>query len=442
MKRCSGRVCAFVLALATTVVAAAVCGTVPPAAAEETQPVRILLLGDSVTQGSVGDWTWRYRLWEHFAGAGVAVDFVGPESDLLDRADGSYGHHEYVDPTFDQDHAAHWGNALGLPAFSVADLVSTYQPDVVVELLGVNDFNGRLKASVDLVDQELGQLVDDARGQKSDVSVVLGALGSEWIRNVATFNSQLPALAAQLDSPESRVVAAEPPHLVQGVDTYEFVHPSATGEVKVAANIADALATIGIGPMAARPLLFVPNGPRDPATLMVTPGDGRATLAWSLPLGADRIYVEQRDLDAAAPSWRRSAVPIVYPQRSTELTGLTDGHRYRVRLRAAKGSAVAEDLASAVAQLRPGVPTAVKRLGVTPRHRGFRASWGRSALATAYRVTWWPQGHRGAATSTTILRRATVVRHLSAGRTYVVSVRGVRASFLGPTRQERVVPRG
>ena len=77
-------VCArFVLALATTLVAPAVCGTVPLAAADATQPVRILLLGDSVTQGSIGDWTWRYRLWQHFADAGVAVDFVGPESDLL-----------------------------------------------------------------------------------------------------------------------------------------------------------------------------------------------------------------------------------------------------------------------------------------------------------------------------------------------------------------------
>ena len=62
--------------------------TVPSAAgAEDVDPVRILLVGDSVTQGSAGDWTWRYRLWKHFDAAGVAVDFVGPRNDLYDNVD-------------------------------------------------------------------------------------------------------------------------------------------------------------------------------------------------------------------------------------------------------------------------------------------------------------------------------------------------------------------
>ncbi|MFC7503453.1 hypothetical protein, partial [Nocardioides sp. GCM10030258] len=36
--------------------------------------VRVLIVGDSVTQGSSGDWTWRYRLWRHLQDAGLAVD--------------------------------------------------------------------------------------------------------------------------------------------------------------------------------------------------------------------------------------------------------------------------------------------------------------------------------------------------------------------------------
>jgi lysophospholipase L1-like esterase len=413
-----------------------------PARATSTQdPVRILLLGDSVTQGSVGDWTWRYRLWRHFTAAGVAVDFVGPENDLLDLAEGTYGHHDYLDPGFDQDHAARWGNALGLSALSVPDLVSTYQPDVVVELLGVNDF-AALNASVDTVDQELEELVADARKQKADVSVVLGALGSDWIRNVTTFNAQLPGLAAQLDSPESRIVAAAPAHLVQDVDTYEFVHPAATGEVKIAAEIADALAALGIGPPATRPLPILPNGPRDPALLSVTPEDAGAKLSWSLPLGADRVYVEQRDLDAADSSWHRSDQPVLRPQVSTELTGLVDGDRYQLRLRAAKGTAIAEDIASRGAQVRPGVPAPVAALEASARRRGFRASWGSAALATSYRVTWWRPGHRGTARSARTMHRALAVHSLLPRHTYVVSVRGVHASFVGPSRQTRVVPTG
>jgi len=250
-----------VLVLAAAMVAPLLGVETPQAGAQTSSPVRILILGDSVTQGSVGDWTWRYRLWQHFADAGVAVDFVGPSRDLLDRSTNTYVPDGYLDPDFDQDHAGRWGNALGFPAFSVDDLVATYQPDVLVELLGVNDLHG-LGASVEDVDRELGELVAAARQQRPDVSVVLGALGSDWIPQVPEFNAQLPAVAAQLDSSGSRVVAAAAPHLVREVDTYEFVHPSATGEVKIAAEMADALAGLGIGPPATRPLPTVQNGPR------------------------------------------------------------------------------------------------------------------------------------------------------------------------------------
>jgi lysophospholipase L1-like esterase len=420
-------------------VVAMLVGSPVPAASADPGPVRILLLGDSVTQGSTGDWTWRYRLWQHLTGAGVAFDLVGPRTDLLDRTTSTYGSHGYLDPNFDQDHAAQWGNALGWPAFSVSALVADYQPDVVVELLGVNDFAG-LGSSVATVDDELRTLVSDARAQKPDVDVVLGALGSDWITNVPEFNAQLPALAASLDTPTSRIVASAPPHLVQDVDTYEFVHPSATGEVKIAAEIDDALSTLGIGPPAERPLPTVPNGPRDPAQLSVVPGDTSAALSWSLPLGADRVYVEQRDLDAADPGWHRQADPVVLPARGTDLDGLVPGDRYQVRVRAAKGTAVAEDVESSTVAFRPGVPGPLTYLGVFARRHGFHATWSSAALATSYRVRWWPLGHRGRARSRTTAQRHLRVHHVWSGRRYVVVVRGQHDRFLGaPSRRVVVV---
>lgn len=413
----------------------------PAASAAADAPVKILILGDSVTQGSVGDWTWRYRLWQHFQQAGVAVDFVGPETDLLDRRDTTYGHHGYLDPNFDQDHAARWGNSLGWPVFSVGDLVATYQPDVVVELLGVNDFAG-LGASVDQVDGELGQLVADARQQEPGVSVVLGALGSDWIAHVPEFNAQLPGLAAGLDSPSSPVVAADPPYLVRDVDTYEFVHPSATGEVKIAANIADALSTLGVGPPAARPLPVVPNGPRDPATVALTPGDGDVRLDWTLPLGADQAYVEQRDLDAVDDGWQRAADPVLLPGLGTTVDGLTDGDRYRFRVRAAKGTAIAEDVVSPTIKVRPGVPLPVPELQVARRHQGFRAAWGSATLARSYDVTWWQVGHRDHSVTRRTTRLAHTVHHLGPHRTYVVTVRGVRHGLAGRATRAEVVTAG
>lgn len=36
--------------------------------------ISVMIVGDSITQGKEGDWTWRYRLWEWFNDQGVQVD--------------------------------------------------------------------------------------------------------------------------------------------------------------------------------------------------------------------------------------------------------------------------------------------------------------------------------------------------------------------------------
>jgi len=40
--------------------------------------ISMMVVGDSISQGGEGDWTWRYRLWEWFRKEDVVVDFVGP----------------------------------------------------------------------------------------------------------------------------------------------------------------------------------------------------------------------------------------------------------------------------------------------------------------------------------------------------------------------------
>lgn len=47
---------------------------------------RILIVGDSITQGSSGDYTWRYRLWDEHQSTDPGYTFVGPRTDLHDNA--------------------------------------------------------------------------------------------------------------------------------------------------------------------------------------------------------------------------------------------------------------------------------------------------------------------------------------------------------------------
>lgn len=53
-------------------------------------PISVMVVGDSITQGREGDWTWRYRLWQWFQGEGVAVNFVGPFKGTRVRATQSF----------------------------------------------------------------------------------------------------------------------------------------------------------------------------------------------------------------------------------------------------------------------------------------------------------------------------------------------------------------
>jgi hypothetical protein len=40
---------------------------------EPNRPISVMVVGDSITQGSNGDWTWRYRIWEWFRDQDVEV---------------------------------------------------------------------------------------------------------------------------------------------------------------------------------------------------------------------------------------------------------------------------------------------------------------------------------------------------------------------------------
>ncbi|MCB8956064.1 MAG: hypothetical protein H6529_06225 [Nocardioides sp.] len=306
--------------------------------APDAGPTRVLLVGDSVTQGSSGDWTWRYRLWKHFRDVGADVDLVGPDEDLAGPPPG-VRNLDYADPDFDRDHAGRWGKAFTSPDWPVDRLVAAYHPDVVVELLGVNDalWSG---ATAEQLLEDAEQFVADARTADPDVDIVLGGLPQRWETAVAAYDDRLDALAERLDTARSRVIVARAPEVfVQEVDTYDAVHPSASGEVKIAAGVADALAGLGIGAPYPRPLPTVPPVPTHPAVLSARPGPGSAVLSWEPPPGGWTAYVWLRDV-SVGEQWRRLPVPVA----GTTWTagGLVPGDTHEIRVQMAKGTSISE----------------------------------------------------------------------------------------------------
>jgi hypothetical protein len=309
-----------------------------------------MLVGDSVTQGSAGDLTWRYRLWEHLRESGVVVDLVGPYRGLYDNVHFRQGFDDYVDPNFDQDHAAQWGMAYTTQEHPVGELIEDYHPDVVVDLLGFNDLVGQ-GASPDEVLGRARTFVTDARAADPAVTVVLGELPQAWWPAVATYDAGLSGLADSLNSDEAPVVvAATGDGFVDGVDTWDPAHLTASGEVKLTAGLADALAGLGIGTPYPRPLPDVENGPRVGATLIAAPQQGAVELTWMSAPGVTAENVWLRDVTAGA-DWQRLPYPV---QTGTfTATGLSGGHDYEFRVQPIKGAVSSPDVFSNVVTATP-----------------------------------------------------------------------------------------
>jgi hypothetical protein len=315
-----------------------------------TAPANVLVIGDSGTIGSTGDWTWRYRLWEHLATVAPGqVDFVGSRDDLFDQGSRTYGHQDYVDPDFDRDHAGHWGLSFAFPETPVDQVVTDHDVDVVVEMLGIDDLAFLLHTPA-RVAADARDLVASARAANPDVDVVLGEVTQTWLPGAAELNVRLHDLAAELDDAQSRVVVAETADgFSRRLDTYDRSHANARGEVRIAAALADALAAAGLGAPYPRPLPVVPNGPRSPVRVQARVHDGKVTLRWTDSPGADSYRVLIRR--PGSPGWRRAAQT---SRRHVTLRWLTPGERVRLAVLPRKGYDTAE----------PDVLS--NRVGVTP----------------------------------------------------------------------------
>src|SRR5438270_6716472 len=93
-------------------------------------PIRILPLGDSITYGYAVPGGYRLPLYQLLTNAGYNVDFIGTQTD-----NGAVG-------LPDSDHEGHSGWTIrGINAIAQDVFAATDDPDVILLLIGVNDYN-------------------------------------------------------------------------------------------------------------------------------------------------------------------------------------------------------------------------------------------------------------------------------------------------------------
>jgi lysophospholipase L1-like esterase len=252
------------LATIASSLAVLVAGTTAACAAasttqNEAEAPRVLIVGDSITQGAVGKHTWRY----FFAAANPGIDFVGNKRGTFSIYGGDWdytGANAYAVSGWDSDHAAVWGGSITnsdpdpkLFQLPIDELTATYAPDTIISAWGINDLNSGVSPTA-LVAAYAGW-ISAARAERPDVDFVISELAWTWgtgtsSTKAAEFNALLDDLAARMAAPASTIVIARMAEDYTQADTYDGIHPNQAGEEKIARMMTAAYAELAPEPEA------------------------------------------------------------------------------------------------------------------------------------------------------------------------------------------------
>ena len=365
-------------------------------AAQVTDAGRVMVVGDSISHGSSGDWTWRYRLWKHLTANGVSVDFVGPSNQLnnMMTPEEGDGDNTYADPDFDRDHNAQWGRPLAYEVNDIAAKVTRHDPGTLLVLLGINDV-GWFAHEPARLEVDMRAFIANARSAKPDIRLVLGKLlptrraaeDAAFATKIADINARYATVATELSTATSPIVLAD---TTSGFDhaahTWDGTHPNARGELRIAAAFADRLSSsFGIGTPYPRDFPEPPLGPQQaPQATVTRTGDSTADLAWTPSLGASQYWIWVKD-ELLNPEWTRLPIPLTSEYNPWHMTGLGAG-TYQYKVQAAKGDdagAFSNEASITFTGTAPAAPT-----GFTAAAGNAEAvlRWTAAAHATGYLV--------------------------------------------------------
>ncbi|MFD8967334.1 GDSL-type esterase/lipase family protein [Streptomyces sp. NPDC059568] len=215
--------------------------------------MRFLFVGDSMTIGRAGDFTWRYRMWQHLdASYGVPFRIVGPRSGLYDSEADAPVSYDYAAgagfPAYARHHLAGWGVGWQHMSPLIGEAVRAGKADILLVSLGLIDL-GFYTDSTQTA-RSARAFIAEARAANPRVRAVLlpvipnvrAESDRAFAAEVDRFNELLGKAVADLDRPSSPLLlASRPPAYDIHRDTYDGTHPAPSGEHKLAAAFADAM---------------------------------------------------------------------------------------------------------------------------------------------------------------------------------------------------------
>lgn len=367
---------------------------------------KIMFVGDSITHGFQGDYTWRYRLWQWLRNEApeFEFDFVGPYNGTLPpmepyapkpptfnnqppklapfKTTGQYARE--VHPEFDHDHFAVWGRAIAEDRDLIFSQILKYQPDIIFVLMGFNDlawFYGDDTATL----MNMKALVDFARMAKPNLKILIGnipqrlrVLGREdLIDKTARYNLALKAYAPFWSLPTSPVLAVDLSNNYDcGLETcaagYDGLHPNSYGEYQIASVFSKALHTyfgIGNAPLSI-PDSFPERNVYVPDNIDASGSSTGVRVTWDEVFGARGYDLRQRR--AGTTKWITQSIP----SNRWDTTFTTEGVDWEYQVRSSAGDAVKSSWSMIyTATSTRNTVRSPRNIVVTPWGDGFDIRW-------------------------------------------------------------------
>ncbi len=181
--------------------------------------IKILPLGDSITDGITAQGAYRTKLWKNITSNGLTVDFVGSltggPSDLGDR-----------------NHEGHSGWRIDQISNNINSWMDTYKPQIVLLHIGTNDISqkydlGNAPARLsDLVDKICAKLPTDGKLYVASIIPISYA-------DVRSYNSQVSTIIQNKSNQGKPVYLVDMYSALTTNDLADGVHPSANGYNKM-----------------------------------------------------------------------------------------------------------------------------------------------------------------------------------------------------------------
>ncbi|KAE9376358.1 hypothetical protein N431DRAFT_367401 [Stipitochalara longipes BDJ] len=232
----------------------------------------MMIVGDSLSQGGEGDWTWRYRLWEWLRSQEVVVDFVGPflgtrpqavpalNTETLPTPVGippvgnaisTAGYALDVDPEFNPRHFTAVGRAIWEDIELISAMVERYKPEYLLVLLGFNDMVWSLANPQEIV-RSMEEFVAQARSAKPDLKFAIGnvplraPLDEDLTAKTEEYNRRLAEAIPSWSTDKSPIVLV---HMRESYSCggnecpagHDGLHPTTLGDFEIAHAFSRAL---------------------------------------------------------------------------------------------------------------------------------------------------------------------------------------------------------